>query len=299
MIAIFSFSTLFASFDTERLRGKSFQTYDPDYVSISTVKDKYGYEYNVAYMQRDGNRVKAKYFAAKDYNGTSVPKRYDTWSKGKNVILCVSGTYMTDCYTHNNPKPVGLTIDNGVMVNNDIKKDDKDALVIVYATGGIACSNLSDGDLTLKGEGADENKKYDLRGSKWDLLDFIKWSENNEATVFQAHLLVYKNKIKVSSYNSDNTLRERRFLAVGTDEDGKLVHVIIDSPEYTSLYEGSKRVLEFLNSFKDMTVTFMINLDTGCQDVYYQYNYDGTLHAKIGGAYDINQTVNLLAYYFE
>lgn len=266
--------------------------YDSGFVDISTVHYK-NEQYNVIYMKRDGNRIKAKYFAAKDFNGNNVYNRYQKWSSGKNIILVSSGTYM-DSYG----VPVGLTIDNGIPVNKALTND-FDGLVVVYATGGIAVSNLKDGDLVLSGGGVSGSKKFDLRKSAWDLQTFLDWSKSQEATVFQTHLLVYKNKLSISSLNSSPKVAERRFLAVGKDENGKIVHVIVHCPVSATLYEGSKKALDFLNSFKDMEVTFMINLDTGYQDVFQLFNKDGTQNATIKGQKDLSVAVNLLTYYFE
>lgn len=270
--------------------------YDDDYVQISTVKHR-GYEYKVVYMERGASnkRIKAKYFAAKDFNGNLVPDRYKNWALNRDIICVTSGTYMSDCDARY-AKPVGLTIDNGILVNKELA--DFDGLVIVYATGGIVATNLEDKDLTVQG-GNISGIKLDIRGNAYQREKFIKWCEEREATVFQTHLLVYKNQIKISSTNSSTAKRERRFLAVGYDDDGQLVHCIVHSPEYTTLYEGTKRVLNFLNEFKEMNVIFMINLDTGCQNIFNLYNSDGSLNSTIEGTTSIDNAANLLVYYYE
>ncbi len=266
--------------------------YDGNYVEISSVKYKED-QFNVIYMHRDGNRVKVKYFAAADFNGNNVFKRYQKWVNGKSLILVSSGTYMDY-----DGVPVGLTIDNGVVVNKTLAKN-FDGLVIVNANGGITVSSLKEGDLKLKGEGIDTTKRYDLRKSAWDMQAFTKWAVSHEATVFQSHLLVYKNKLDIAFLNASPAIAPRRFLAIGKDEKGKSVHAIIQSSEYATLYNGSKKALEFLNEFKDMEVTFMINLDTGDQDVFKLYDKDGSTNKMIKGAKDISVAVNLLAYYFQ
>jgi hypothetical protein len=48
-----------------------------------------------------------------------------------------------------------------------------------------------------------------------------------------------------------------------------------------------------------MEVTFMVNLDTGYQDVFKLYNKDGTLNQTITGQVELSTAVNLLSYYFE
>jgi len=270
------------------------QCYDPNYVEISNVSYK-NETYSVVLMRREGNRIKAKYFAAADYNGNNVFQRYNNWSKSvANIILVSSGTYMDNRQT-----PVGLTIDNGIPVNQTLVHDKMDALTIVFATGGIVVSNLKDGDLSVGGGGLNKKRKFNLRKSSIDLQDFMDWARSQEATVFQTHLLVYKNALTVSSYNSVTTPRERRFLAVGYDEDGKLVHVIVHCPQHSSIHDGAKKTLDFLNNFKDIKVTFMINLDTGAQDVFELNNSDCTKNDAIKGTQPLSTAVNLLSYYFQ
>ncbi len=266
--------------------------YDPRYIEISSVKYK-DETFHVIYLKRDSNRVRAKYFAAADYNGNKVYQRYRKWSSGKNVILVSSGTYMDY-----DGIPVGLTVDNGVVVNKNLTKD-FDALVVINAAGNITVSNLKDGDLKLKSGVADTAKKYDLRKSAWDLQAFLKWTAAQEATVFQSHLLVYNNKLMVSFMNSSAGIAPRRFLAMGKDENGRPVHAIIQSTAYATLYNGTKKALDFLNGFKNMEVTSMINLDTGDQDVFKLYEKDGSYNNSIKGSKELDAAVNLLAYYFQ
>ncbi len=291
-LMLFSVFVLTASFQSSGWRDTSMATYDANYIEISSVKYKEE-QFNVIYMKREGNRVKAKYFAAADFNGNNVYKRYQKWVSGKNVILVSSGTYMDY-----DGVPVGLTIDNGVVVNKTLANN-FDGLVIVNANGGITVTNLKDGDLRLKGDDVDSTKKYDLRKSAWDMQAFIKWAVSHEATVFQSHLLVYNNKLDIAFMNASNAIAPRRFLAIGKDEKGKIVHAIIQSSEYATLYNGSKKSLEFLNQFKDMEVSFMINLDTGDQDVFKLYEKDGSYNRMIKGEKDLSVAVNLLTYYFQ
>jgi hypothetical protein len=261
--------------------------YSSDYVDIASVDD-----YRIVTMSRENDRVKAKYFAARDFDGKSVYERFNIWKRNNpNVILLSSGTY-TDNYFN----PQGLTIDNGVVVNQNLIGDKMDALVIVYATGGIAVTDLRQGDLSVNGI----QRKLNIRNSPYDLDDFIEWSKEQDATVFQTHLLVYKNEIKVNPANSSREKRERRFLAVGKDENGKIVHMIIHNTVHKTLYEGTKATLDFLRMQRDMeNIIFMINLDTGAQDAFVLNNPDCSINSSIRGTIDPSKAVNLLAYYFK
>lgn len=276
--------------------------YDSNYVELSnsTYKNE---EYTVIMLNKTGQRIKAKYFAAPD-NGKTVYKRYVDWStRIKNIVLVTSGTYMDECDNAETAKPVGLTIDNGVPVTETLITRKMDALVIIYSGGGlgggIVVTNLADGDLTLKGNGINEKRKFNLRKSADDLDDFMEWAEEQEATVFQTHLLVYNNVLKVSATNSSTAKRERRFLALGKDADGQLFNIILNCPSSSSLYDASKKALEFLNKFKEINVSFMINLDTGCQNVIELRNSNCSVNKAVTGTHTINSAVNLLAFYFQ
>lgn len=268
-----------------------YSTYDPNFVEISSIKNG-NYTYNMVHMNRggSGNRIKAKYFAAP--GNSSVPQRYLNFSSNKNMIMVSSAGYMDNTLT-----PVGLTIDNGKLVNKTLALFD--GLIIVYATGGIVAADLRKGDLTLQGSGITPGRKFDIRNSWTDRNDFIKWAQEQEATVFQTHLLVYKNQLAIGT-NAPTDKRERRMLAVGKDKtSGDLCHVIINLPEYTSLYDGAVRTKKFLNDTGNMEITFMINLDTGYQDVCYLYNKDASINSLIKGRATLDNAVNLLAYYYE
>ena len=270
--------------------------YDREYVNISTVKHK-GVDYKLIYMKRgeSQNRIKAKYFAAKDpYKGTFVPDRYINWKANKSVICVTSGTYM-DSYI--DPKPIGLTVDNGIVVNRTLEND-MDGLVIVYATGGIVATNIEDRDLVVQG-GDIGGIQLNIKNNTFHRTKFLEWCQQNEATVFQTHLLVYKNSLKIDASTSKPDKRERRFLVVGHDEDGNLVHCIIHSPEYTSLYDGANKVYNFLNSFREMNIVFMVNLDTGAQDVFTLFDEAGKERHDVKGHLQIEKAINLLVYYYE
>lgn len=265
--------------------------YDPQFVVTSSVLHNND-SYKVVYMRRaaSGNKIKVKYFAAKDEFGTTVSSRLEKWAIGKDIICLSSGGYMDGSST-----PVGICVDNGEIVNRSLEKFD--GLVIVYATGGVAASNLKNADLSLQGANIPLGKKFDIRNSAMDRTMFLDWCETVNATVFQTHLLAYKNQLTIYP-NSDQTSRERRFLAVGY-ENKEVVHAIVHSPSVTTLYEGSRRTLSFLNAYKNMEVTFMINLDPGSQDVFFLYDENGKVDNIIHGTQPLDAAANLLVYYYE
>lgn len=270
--------------------------YDPSLVEISSMRVGND-EFVTVVMQREGARIKAKYFASKDFTGTSVFERYKAWSRGKKIVAITSGTYMDDC-SIDRAKPVGICIDNGIEVNKTIRND-LGALVTVYATGGIVATKLDDRDFTVNWKG--ESKTLDIKYNSWHRQEFFAWAKDQMATVFQAHLLVYKDKLNTSHCNTPECLRkaDRRFLAVGRDDNNKLVHVIIHSKTETTLYMGAKKTYDFLKARKMNDIVYMINLDTGCQNVFFLYNSNGHLHPKAIGTNMVHEAVNLLVYYYE
>ena len=273
-------------------------SYDTNYVQISSANYK-GDKFTTVNMTRTGERIKAKYFAAKDANGRSVYSRYLEWSTNKNIILFCGAAYFewgVPKYDYKKAKPAGITIDNGILVNEQISEKGS-ALAIVYATGGIACSNIKEGNLSIKCNSGD--KKLNIKDA-WDLKEFIKCAQEQSATVFQQHLLVYRNQLNDLNGLSDEQ-RERRFLAVGKDTDGKLVHTIVDYPNKgASLKIGATKVFDFLKEFRDMKeIIFMFNLDTGYQNVFQLFDKNGNIRNDITGNVKPEDAVNLLVYYYE
>ncbi len=273
----------------------TFAQYDANFVSTSSVSLQ-NELYSTVKMSRKGDHVKVKYFAAKEYNGTSVYERLNSWRKGKKIIAISSGTYMTDCQA-SIAKPVGLCIDNGNVVNNNL--DEKlDGLAIVYATGGMVASNLKNGDLTVTG--ASGKKTLDIRNA-FQRQEFIKWAQENSATVFQTHMFFYSNKLTIAS-NSSQDKRERRFLAVGKDDSGDIKHYLVNLSSYNTLYQATLKVSKYLKEYEDVeNLIFLINLDTGCQNVFETYKPTGALDTRPGfkGPLPINQATNLIVYYYE
>ena len=70
--------------------------------------------------EASGKRIKVKYFAAKDNDGTIVSERFKNWAYGKDIIAYTSGTYMTS-FDLRLATPVGITVDNGKIVNKILR----------------------------------------------------------------------------------------------------------------------------------------------------------------------------------
>jgi hypothetical protein len=261
--------------------------YDADYVTFaSPVYD--GLTFKIIKMEKRENHIKARYFAVKDVDGKSVPDRYSQWSIGKNIVTVCSGTYMKEC--NPNATPVSLTIDQGNVINNTVAN--MDGIVTVFASGEIIVGNTKLGELKIA------NKNYNLNNSL-DKNSFMSWAQTNKATVFQTHLLIYKDELAIYN-NSSNSARERRFLAGCTDEEGNKYVYIIHIPSYITLIDGAKNSKKYLKEKEEMkTIDYLINLDTGCQDFFQAYNSNGQIRNDYTGSADIKQTINLICFYFE
>ena len=174
-----------------------------------------------------------------------------------------------------------------------------EGLVIVYPNGGIAVSNINEGNLKLSGGGVSTNRTYDLRKSA-DLTIFKKWAKSQRATVFQTHLLAWDNQLNFKyNHNTKPAKRERRFLAIGYAPNGDVMHYIVHKPDYYSLYAASSKVLDFLKVRKKMKVIALLNLDTGMQNVCRVYTKSGQINNMVVGTTKIDEAENLLVYYFE
>ncbi len=266
---------------------------------VSRYKDydySSGKNVSVLDMNRKGERVKVKYFAYRN-GSSSVKQRFEEWRKGRQIIAYSSGTYMDNC----DPSlavPVGLCIDDGKLVNNTLTYD-LDAFCIVQATGGMVVSNLRDKDLSIVYP--DNTKKnIDIRNTI-DRNVFNSWAKQVTATVFQTHLLAYKNQLKIYS-NGNSTTSVRRFLAVGKDANQNLHHIIISTLNDMSLYDAATTAYGYVTRNKLLNdVIYMINVDPGCQNVYRVYDEYGKIETKDGfsGDYPIDNAANLIVYYYE
>ena len=283
---------LFLSITSFHINAKRQLPFDSNFVEILSTVYK-GEKYDLVSMKRDNGRIKAKYFGANEADGTTISNRFNEWALSRDNVAVISAGYK-DAYG----TPVGLTVDNGRIINRTLEKFD--GMVMVYPTGRVVATNLDNADLTLPSAmGNNPNRKFDIRNNHKDKQDFIDWAESKEVSVFQTHLLVYKDKLEISP-NADSTLRERRFLAVGKDKNsGTVYDVIVNFNGYVSLYNGGKKTKEFLNQVRDMEVSFLINIDRGSQDILFVFNPDGSINKSIIGTVGIDSGSPLIAYYFK
>jgi hypothetical protein len=94
----------------------------------------------------------------------------------------------------------------------------------------------------------------------------------------------------------------RRFLAVCKSEEGNIVHYIINLPTESTEYDGVNKAYRILKEREEVQqIVFMINLDTGCQNVFKAFNDRGAEYTSdiLKGSTPISGAINLLAYYYE
>jgi hypothetical protein len=214
------------------------------------------------------------------------------------IIAYLNGSYADNC--GGNPlftNPVGVSFDAGKMVNGRIK-DDMDGLIIIYATGGLLVSNLKEGNLSIKESKTGKSSVLNLRNAI-DFNKFKNWAKEEEVTVFQTHLLNYKDSILIYPNSSPNA-RERRFLAVCIDEDGTIDHCIINLAGTNTLYDATNKVTDYLKKIEDMkNIIYLVNFCCGCHDVFQTFDKNGKYKSGFSGTMPINNAANLLVYYYE
>jgi hypothetical protein len=265
--------------------------YDPSFAATGkeTIENEM---YSVVEMTRKDQRVKVKYFADIDASGKSVYNRYLEWSRNRSIICVSVGTYFDD-----SGRPVGICIDDGRIINRTDEKK-MDGLVIVYKTGGIVATNIKEGNLTLQNSSG-ASTVLDLKNTL-DRQKFFRWAEENDATVFQTHLLYYKNEFKIGADNSSQTKRERRMLAVARDEDANIRYYVVNLKSQNTLYNATKKIVSYLNEKTD-DIIYLINLDTGYQDAMQVRRPDGKVinEPAFTGVESLSVAKNLIAFYFE
>lgn len=290
-IYLFSSLILFA-FTTGDVAKPNEGGYDADLVSFGQ-KTYSGTNFYVVKFKRKGERIKVKYFAKK-LNGKSIQERYNDWSKNQKVIMYSSGAYMSNTMDASTAGIVGVTIDNGIIINRNVKYDGLSALVVTYPNGVVEIKNIKDGVITFDGSGT--SQVFDFSKPN-DVSRFIDWAAESKLTVFQTHLLAHDKKLRVYS-NGSTSRASRRFFVSGQDSRGAEYYFVVHRPDAISLYEGASSVFNYLNNNR-FTVNSMINLDTGAQDVFQFYSASGNVSNILQGGTYISNARNLIVFYYE
>ena len=239
------------------------------------------------WLNRSGHRVKAKYFALRSKN-VSVYDRMQSWRQGRNVILACSGAFSTELPGGGTGTTVGLTVDNGRIVNRNIDRT-MDGVVIVLDNGGMIVSDIDNKNLEVG------DKHFRVIEDKIALLN---WAQQHKATIFQTQLLAYQGALRISRAGRKK-MRERRFLALVTSRAKGLHHVIIDIPNNEYLFNAARDAFYHLKDDQGMTVVALLNIDTGGFNILELYNERGQRDFTVSGPRDIKLATNLISYSFE
>lgn len=274
---------------SEKIYARGFDNYVKTY-KLSYDGEAFGYS---NWMKR--RNVKAKYFAQKS-STQSVYERFSDWKRGKNVVMACSGAFSSQVRgkRQSDWPPVGLTVDNGVVVNKNIEYNSMDGLVIVYATGGIVVTDIEDPQLTIKYSNG-KSYKIDARRDKERLLD---WAVSEKATIFQTHLLAYDNELNISRA-ARKEKRMRRTLVLATDAAGDLYHIIYYFKEKVYMYDLGRDLLQYLRDDEGMDVVAILNLDTGMYNVQEVWDEDGYQQPELSGDTNMKDATNLVVYHYE
>ena len=255
------------------------------FVNVFSLK-KNGSNYGHAiWMDRtaSGSRIKAKYFAS----GNAYEK-FSNWRDGKNIILVSSGAYSSGL-NGSNSIPVGICVDNGVIVNRAIEHK-MEGLVIVEAVGGVRVSDVEKGNLYLGSLGKRVNPIKDK-------LVLLNWGRAESATIFQTHLLAYDNELRTYD-NGPKQRASRGILALVIDKDGNVMHILFEIDRQVSLYNAAKDVLKTLTKRK-LDVVGLMNLDRGAYDIMSVFNDNNRSLSFMNGSVPVSSATNLLVYYYE
>ncbi len=224
--------------------------------SLYTVKGYTyeGYNYDL-YSFLMGGDIKAQYFAKNAYS------QYKNWKYGKKELLICSGAFSETWESYS--KPVGFTVDNGIMVNKSMDaKMDAFVMVMDNYVSVLDLDNLSSGVLMDDGSILSINP----RKKTSDRLIVADAAEKEGWTVFQTQLVYSQDKKSNFGNLYYGKKAERRFLAV-CSKDGYYYNVIVDAPDdlYLNLSaKYAKVVLEHAG----FGVHYILNLDTGGKNIF-------------------------------
>lgn len=230
-------------------------------------------------MWMERPHVKANYFA----HG-NVFNKFNKLKNAKKTVFAATGGYS------NNNVPVGLTVEDGVIVNASIKHD-MEGLVIVEKTGGIRLLNLENKEFQLPYGGPKILNPLD------NLIAFsqlLNWAKNKKATLFQSHMLAFSDKITISASRSNPQQRERRLLTLCSDlKSGEVHHIVFNLTSTFTLYDISQEIFSMMKK-RNKKVEGIINLDVGSYNIMHIYNNKGAVIKQ--APVSINSATNLLVY---
>ncbi|MGH1337228.1 MAG: hypothetical protein ACRBFS_13985 [Aureispira sp.] len=267
---------------------KNSASFDKEYSTITKYSNSNYYILRI--FSRAEGAVKAKYFAVDPHN------QYKKWKNEKKILFLTEATF-SNSLNPENTKPVGLTVDNGRLVNRNIDHI-MDGMVIIYnegrQQGGVAVIDLDTKPVRVERTyGSGIYDSYYPRSSSSDRENFIQWGKHQGVTLFQTQLLYSKDRDENFKNIYYGQKRERRFWAL-CRKDRKVYHVVIDVPTYEYLNVAAKKTKELLEE-EGLEVFYILNFETGSGNMLYAHNGDflkGIVYPE-----RLANTRNLLVYY--
>lgn len=246
-------------------------------------------------------QIKVGYLAKSDANKNPVA-RFDAWRKDIRPVLVASGGY-----TNKSGFPEGLTFDYGEMVNS-VLLPDREGLAL-FNCDGINVINLDDKDYNLPTDCSGDKSVPGGGNPQENLIAFSKlltWVGDNNATLFQTHLLAFSNQLEIDENKAKPLSKERRLLAIVRDNNGggEVSHIIFNIDKPHQLAAVAKEVFAILRS-RNLKVEAILNLDTGGFNILEFYDQSGQVFKDTNGKPAIKGTVellnatNLLVYYMD
>ena len=172
-----------------------------------------------------------------------------------------------------------------------------DGIVIISHDGSLNISNLNE-IIYIKHGNEVNTSSFDFKNSS-DFYRFKNFATENKMIVFQTHLLIWEGKLTFENNLSSSSKRERRFPAIGIDENGNEIHCLINHAKYETLYISNKNILEILQNEKGIKIKSMINMETRASDVAGFFMSNGVKRTEFSGKMGPEKSHNFLIYYYD
>lgn len=248
---------------------------------ITESYETHGHSYDLYIFKMDG-KLKVKYFASNAY------ERYEEWQDEKKVLAACAGAF-SDGWELDS-KPIGLTVDNGEVVNRVIDNA-MDGLVLVteFAVDALDLDNLEAGIMQEDGEYISINPRKNVE----DKNMMIMAAERDGWTIFQTQLIYSSSKNTITNLHYGKEA-ERRFLAI-CSKNGQKYNIIVNAPDDLHLNLSAKYAKEVLEK-AGFELSFLLNLDTGGKDIFV-VRIDNSLEYLADDS--LEEATNLIIYYVD
>lgn len=225
-------------------------------------------------------QMRSHYFAHGD-----VPKHLAKLKERDHVFLATAGGF-----TNHLKQPEGLTIQDGTMINA-VLQPNRHGLVIMDPQHGMIAFNLKEAEMKLPDGTSLLNPMNDLTA----YAQFIDWCARQKATVFQTQLVVHNNRLLIDPEKAVKRFRERRLLALVSNDAGSRHHVLINITEPHMLAPLSAEIFSLLGE-RELQVDALLNLDVGLYDILDIYDEKGQPISDIKGTSESREATNLIIY---